>query len=194
MTDDTRTNDADATTNIEGPDQTRATITAFLQRLGTGDVPGLVELFADDASWEVPGDAANVPWLGRRTRDLIPGFFSSLAELTVREAFHIDRTVFDGSDAVLIGHARLSFTPASTTIDTAFAIHITVADDGKISSFYMFEDTWSVALAVRPGLSGVPARPPLTAARKKTDFPKEAWWRRHPRLLTWRTTKAGGRA
>jgi len=111
----------------------------------------------------VPGDAANVPWLGRRTPDLIPGFFSSMAELTVREAFDIERTLVDGSDAVLIGHARLSFIPASTTIETPFAIHITVAGDGKINSFYMFEDSWSVALAARPALSGVPTRPPLAA-------------------------------
>ena len=166
MTNETRTNDT-AGTNVTRSDRTRATLAAFLGHMGAGDVSGLVELFAGDASWEVPGDAANVPWLGRRTPDLIPGFFSAMAELTVREAFDIEHTLVDGSDAVLIGHARLRFIPAGTTIDTPFAIHITVADDGNINSFSMFEDSWSVALAARPELSEVPPRPPT--ARAESD-------------------------
>ena len=36
MTDETPTNDAAGTTDVTRSDRTRATLTAFLQRLGTG--------------------------------------------------------------------------------------------------------------------------------------------------------------
>lgn len=137
---------------------TRATLDTFLKRMGGGDVAGVVELFADDASWDVPGDVANVPWLGKRERQQIHGFFATMAEHTVREAFDIHHTVVDGDNAVIVGRARLAFTPAGTTIDTPFAIHIVVDPDSRIMRFAMFEDSWSVALAARPELSDVPAR------------------------------------
>ncbi len=132
--------------------RTEAAVGDLLRCIGAGDIPELVTLFAPDAVWEVPGDAEHLPWLGRRTREEIPGFFSAMAELTIRERFDVERTILTGEDAVLIGHARVIYTPTGAPIDTPFAIHLTVAEDG-IKSFYMFEDSWSAALAARPAIS-----------------------------------------
>jgi ketosteroid isomerase-like protein len=129
--------------------RTKTAVNDLLTCIATGDIPGLLRLFAEEAVWEVPGDTENLPWLGKRSRDQIPGFFSAMAELTTREAFDINRTIIDGEDAVLIGHARLIFKPTGARIDTPFAIHIAVAEHG-ITSFYMFEDSWSAALAAQP--------------------------------------------
>jgi len=122
--------------------RTETAVEDLLRCVAAGDIPELVALFAPDAVWEVPGDAEHLPWLGRRTREEIPGFFSAMAELTIHT----------GEDAVLIGHARVIYTPTGAPIDTPFAIHLTVAEDG-IKSFYMFEDSWSAALAARPATS-----------------------------------------
>ena len=129
--------------------RTETAVNALLTCMATGDIPGLLALFAEEAVWEVPGDNENLPWVGKRSRDQIPGFFSAMAELTTREVFDIDRTVVNGEDAVLIGHARLIFNPTGALIKTPFAIHLIVTDHG-ITSFYMFEDSWSAALAAQP--------------------------------------------
>jgi hypothetical protein len=88
--------------------------------------------------------------VGRRTVDGIPAFFRTLSELTDRELFDVERIVVDGTTAVLIGRARLAVRATGKVIDTPFAIDIIVRPDGLISRFYMFEDSWGVAWAVRP--------------------------------------------
>jgi ketosteroid isomerase-like protein len=113
---------------------------------------------AENATWEVPGDTANVPWLGKRVGAEIADFFAAMAESSTREAFDVEHGVFDGPNAVLIGRARVIFTSNGNTIDTPFALHFVVGEDDRITSVYMFEDSWSVALAVRPTLADVPAR------------------------------------
>ena len=55
---------------------TAEVVHAFLERLGTGDVEGVTELFADDIDWWAPGTV--LPWAGRRSRrSEVPEFFRS---------------------------------------------------------------------------------------------------------------------
>ncbi|KUM99507.1 hypothetical protein AQI95_39005 [Streptomyces yokosukanensis] len=131
-------------------DQTRDVVNELLKRLGQGDIPAVVELFADDAHWEIPGDPEIVPWVGRRQVDAIPEFFRTMGGLTDRELFEIERVVVDGSNAVLIGRARVVVRSTGKVIDTPFAVDIVVNAEGRISRYYMFEDSWGVALALRP--------------------------------------------
>ncbi|MFB7629512.1 nuclear transport factor 2 family protein [Streptomyces sp. NPDC056149] len=130
--------------------RTRDVVNELLKRIGEGDVPAVVELFADDADWEIPGDPEIVPWVGRRTVAGIPGFFRTMGELTDRELFDVERVVVDGPNAVLIGRARVVVRSTGKTIDTPFAVDIVVNPEGRISRYYMFEDSWGVAQAVRP--------------------------------------------
>ncbi|WP_274911111.1 nuclear transport factor 2 family protein [Streptomyces sp. WZ-12] len=130
--------------------RTRDVVNELLKRIGEGDVPAVVELFADDADWEIPGDPEIVPWVGRRTVAGIPDFFRTMGELTDRELFDVERVVVDGPNAVLIGRARVVVRSTGKTIDTPFAVDIVVNPEGRISRYYMFEDSWGVAQAVRP--------------------------------------------
>ncbi|AKA06637.1 nuclear transport factor 2 family protein [Streptomyces noursei] len=130
--------------------QTRDVVNELLKRIGEGDVPAVVELFADDAHWEIPGDPGIVPWVGRRTVAGIPDFFRTMNRLTIRELFEIERVVVDGPNAVLIGRARVVVRSTGKVIDTPFAVDIVVNPEGRISRYYMFEDSWGVARAVRP--------------------------------------------
>ncbi|GAA0354489.1 nuclear transport factor 2 family protein [Streptomyces blastmyceticus] len=131
-------------------DQTRDVVNELLKRMGEGDIPAVVELFADDAHWEIPGDPEIVPWVGRRQVDAIPEFFRTMGGLTDRELFEIERVIVDGSNAVLIGRARVVVRSTGKVIDTPFAVDIVVNAEGRISRYYMFEDSWGVALALRP--------------------------------------------
>ncbi|MEU9337077.1 nuclear transport factor 2 family protein [Streptomyces sp. NPDC048290] len=131
-------------------DQTRDVVTRFLKHLGEGDIPAVAGLFADDAHWEIPGDPEIVPWVGRRTAADIPDFFETMGRLTVRELFEIDRVLVDGSNAVLIGRARVVVRATDKVIDTPFALDIVVDAKGRISRYYMFEHSLTVAQAMRP--------------------------------------------
>ncbi|MFE5842374.1 nuclear transport factor 2 family protein [Streptomyces niveus] len=136
-------------------DQTRSVVNELLARLGAGDIAGFTELFAADAHWEIPGDPKIVPWVGRRRVSEIPDLFATMSELTDRELFDIERIVVDGPNAVLIGRARLVVRATGRTIDTLFAIDIVVNPEGRVTRYYMFEDTLDVA-------SAMGARPELT--------------------------------
>jgi ketosteroid isomerase-like protein len=131
-------------------DKTRTTVNELLARLGEGDIAGFAELFAHDAHWEIPGDPEIAPWVGRRKVDEIPDFFRTIGEHTDRELFDVERIVIDGPHAVLIGRARVVVRATGRTIDTPFAIDIIVNGEGRISRYYMFEDSHCVAQAVRP--------------------------------------------
>jgi uncharacterized protein len=128
--------------------KTRSVVDELLKRIGTGDIEGAVELFAHDAVWEVPGDPAIVPWVGRRPVEKIPDFFLTIGALTNRELFDVERIIVDGPNAVLIGRARVVVRSTDKVIDTPFAIDIVVNPEGRISRYYMFEDSWNVAQGV----------------------------------------------
>src|SRR5271170_2856348 len=125
-------------------EKTRSVVNEFLKRIAEGDIPGVVALFAGDAVLEIPGDPNIVPWVGRRTVDSIPGFFQTMGEHTDRELFDVERIIVDGPNAVLIGRARVVVRATGKVIDTPFAVDIIVDPEGRISRYYMFEDSWSV--------------------------------------------------
>jgi ketosteroid isomerase-like protein len=127
--------------------RTRTAVNAFLARMGSGDIDGCVALFAEDGHWEIPGDPAIVPWVGARKVSEIPDFFRTIGTLTDREAFDVEHVLVDGEHAVLIGRARVVVRATGRVADTPFAIHVTVNAEGRITRFYMFEDSWSVARA-----------------------------------------------
>ncbi|MEY9844512.1 nuclear transport factor 2 family protein [Streptacidiphilus sp. MAP5-3] len=129
-------------------ENTRSVVEELLKRVGAGDIEGVVELFARDAVWEIPGDPAIVPWVGRRSVENIPEFFETIGAYTDRELFDVERVVVDGPNAVLIGRARVVVRSTGKVIDTPFAIDIVVNHEGRISRYYMFEDSWRVAQGV----------------------------------------------
>jgi ketosteroid isomerase-like protein len=130
-------------------DETRGVVNQLLERLGGGDIAGVVELFAEDAHWEIPGDPDLAPWVGRRKTHEIADFFRTIGEHTDRELFEIERIVVDGPYAVLIGRARVAVRTTGQIIDTPFAVDIVVNSEGRISRYYMFEDSLSVARAMQ---------------------------------------------
>ena len=53
----------------------------FFTRFGAGDIPGLLDLFADTIDFTVNG-APNIPWAGRHShRDELTEFFSSFGQV-----------------------------------------------------------------------------------------------------------------
>jgi len=67
-------------------------------------------------------------------------FFAHMGNHVDRKAFDIDRIVVDGQDAVVLGRAIVTVRATGKLMDTLFAVHIVVEEDGRISRFVMFED------------------------------------------------------
>jgi ketosteroid isomerase-like protein len=83
---------------------TAEVVHAFLERLGTGDVQGVTELFADDIDWWAPGTV--LPWAGRRSRrSEVPEFFRVLESACVpaETRVEVEKVLIDGEDAVVFG-------------------------------------------------------------------------------------------
>jgi len=132
-------------------EQTRATVDKFYARIGAGDISGVIDLLSDDFSWEIPGDSETVPWAGKRTTPTaVEEFFAHMGNHVDRKAFDIDRIVVDGQDAVVLGRAIVTVRATGKLMDTLFAVHIVVEEDGRISRFVMFEDSWHVSESMRP--------------------------------------------
>ena len=131
--------------------QTRASVDTFYARVGAGDISGVTELLTDDFHWEIPGDTENVPWLGKRnTAGAVEEFFTHMGSHVDRKAFDIDRVVADGQDAVVLGRAVVTVRSTGKLMDTLFAAHLVVEEDGRISRFFMYEDSWHVASCLQP--------------------------------------------
>jgi len=43
--------------------QTSVTVDKFYQRIGAGDIGGVIDLLSDDIHWDIPGDIETVAWL-----------------------------------------------------------------------------------------------------------------------------------
>ncbi|MCC5574862.1 nuclear transport factor 2 family protein [Microtetraspora sp. AC03309] len=129
------------------PQTTPEIVDAFFARFAEGDLPGLLDLFADRVDFLVPG-APNVPWTGARSgKDEIAEFFTLLGkELTPAEEFTIDATVIEDGHAVVTGRSRFGVVSTGKPFTNEFALHFTVAD-GRITGYRMHEDSHAISVA-----------------------------------------------
>jgi len=126
------------------------TLNEFFTRFGAGDGEALLDLFADEVDWNVPGSPA-VPWTGaRRTKAEIAEFFGiAAAEVERTESFTVDHVLADGEHAVALGAFTHVIRATGKPFHSDFALHITVAD-GLIRRYHMFEDGYAAAGAFTP--------------------------------------------
>lgn len=127
---------------------TRATLKEFDRRMANGE--DVASLFAEDASFEIPGATEIVPWIGERTgRAAVGAYFAALdTEHLVRDHFTVERTFADGEFAVRTGRLRSQVRTTGVWMELRFAIELTIKD-GLITHYFMHEDSWEVAEAVR---------------------------------------------
>jgi uncharacterized protein len=132
-------------------ERVKAAVTEYFRRLSTGDRDKVVELFADDVRWDIPGATEFVPWLGpRRNRAEVREFFDQLDKGLIPDRFDMERVLADGPHAVAVGRLRGTIRATGKVIDSAFTIQFEVDDDGLISKYLLLEDSWHIANAVRP--------------------------------------------
>lgn len=129
---------------------TATVLDSFFTRFGAGDIPGLLDLFADTIDFGVNG-APNIPWAGDRSdRAELTEFFNSFGQvLSPPEEFTISTQVIDGDNAVVLGRNRFEVLATGKKFVNDFALHFTV-EDGKITGYHMYEDSYAISTAFTP--------------------------------------------
>lgn len=122
---------------------TRDTVQAFFDAQAAGEPQAVVDLFAPDATWVIPGDPSLVPWVGARDRDGIPAYLVAQAENATATSFTMHKVLVDGENAVALGRFGYRFASGGS-IDDPFAAHLVVRD-GLIHSFIIHEDSLNLA-------------------------------------------------
>ena len=120
----------------------------FLRRLGTDAKPdAVVELFADDACWDVPGDASAFPWIGKHHgTQAVRTLLTEMAAQLERIRLDIDDILASDTRAVIVGQLASRVKPTGRMMTTGFVIILTIAD-GRITRFQMLEDSFAVSQA-----------------------------------------------
>ncbi|HEX2316054.1 MAG TPA: nuclear transport factor 2 family protein [Thermomonospora sp.] len=131
---------------------TEEVIEEYLRRSGEGDPDRIAALYAEAVGWRVNwpvDDHPAVPWIRpRSTRaDVADHYrtFGRLCEGTVT----LDRVLYDGPHAVLIGESVQTVRTTGRTFTMRFALHLTVRD-GLIVQHHMYEDSQAVLEAFVP--------------------------------------------
>ncbi|MFF4231426.1 nuclear transport factor 2 family protein [Streptomyces sp. NPDC001820] len=123
------------------------TVDAFFANFGSGNLPGMLDLFADQVDFNVAG-APNVPWAGARsTKDELAEFFGLFGQvLTAPDKFEITTKISEGNDAVVIANCVFGVVATGKKFTNGYALHFTVVD-GQIVRYHMYEDSYAISEA-----------------------------------------------
>lgn len=130
--------------------RSRAVVEEFLRHLDRQDADALQALFAAEIDWYVPGSAA-LPWTGRRTRreEVAPYFTTMWPHFAPGSSIVTpERFIVDGGDVVLLAVFTHTVLANGREFTTPVAMHLGV-DDGRIVRMHLYEDTLTVAEALR---------------------------------------------
>lgn len=114
---------------------------------GRGDIPGILNLLAENVSWQgVYGAAAHVPMAGqRRGKAAVDEFFKLVSAHETFSTFEPREFVAAGNKVVALGHYT-GKTSIGKTFDADFAMVFTV-ENGKVTAFQEFTDSAAINAA-----------------------------------------------
>ncbi|MDT0431161.1 MULTISPECIES: nuclear transport factor 2 family protein [Streptomyces] len=133
---------------------TRTVVKELSRRIGEGDPEGIASLHAERVDWKLDWPETDLgrtatPWIRpRSTRVDVAAHYRELGEHHVPEgaASEIDRFLFDGDDAVMLGEIRRTARPTRRAYRARFAPHLT-AEGGLVTRHHVYEDSLAVARA-----------------------------------------------
>ena len=106
---------------------------------GTGDIPGLLALFAEDIEWTVP-EIENAAFAGNRTgTDAVARFFTELTEAEDITRFEPLEFIAEGDKVVVLGESESTVRATGRTYQTDW-VHVFHVHDGKVKEFQEFFD------------------------------------------------------
>ena len=112
------------------------------------DIPGLLELYAEDAEWDYPS-VKELPYGGpRRGRDEIRQFFDTLAEVEETLDFQQSEFIAQADKVVVLGNYRARVKSTGRVLESHF-VHVVTIRSGRMQRFELYFDTAAAAEAYR---------------------------------------------
>jgi ketosteroid isomerase-like protein len=124
---------------------TQTIVEKFLQFLGSRELENLVQLFADNVDWNIPGDTSAATWLGERSsKTEVTDFFRTLWLATESLSAEIHKIFIQQSDVVITGSFVTRMLQTKKVVESIFFIHFTVQDN-LIVKYTLLEDSYAVS-------------------------------------------------
>jgi len=110
------------------------------QLFKSGKIDELLNLYADDFSWELPL-VEGTPFGGKvRGREAVTQFFVDLDKAEENLTFETEEFIPHGDKVVVLGNFSWRAKATNKTYQSRFA-HLVTVRDGKIVGFYEYMDT-----------------------------------------------------
>lgn len=104
----------------------------------------IVDLFADQVDWDMPGNESKFPWVGKRsTKQEVAAFFTEFRNYIEPVSFEVEFCAFEGEHAVVVGALTSKILKYDKLFSTAFTIVIKV-QEGKIVKYHFLEDSYKL--------------------------------------------------
>ncbi|MGH8809288.1 MAG: nuclear transport factor 2 family protein [Noviherbaspirillum sp.] len=130
-------------------EQSKQLIMQGYQMFQAGNIPGLLQLFADDAEW-VGTQTEHVPFSGSyHGRQEVGQFFAELDRAQEAQYFTPQDVIAEGDKVVVTGQAKWTVRATGQSYETPW-VHIFTVRGGKIAKFQQFNDTAAVRKAFKP--------------------------------------------
>ncbi|WP_312400281.1 nuclear transport factor 2 family protein [Sphingobacterium sp.] len=121
--------------------QTKDVVYTFFDILSGKSNEKIVNLFADEVDWDMPGNTERFTWLGKRsTKDECANFFEEHPKMVEQEKFEIDFISFNGENAVAVGNLSAKILKYNKNYSSSFSAIFKVKN-GRIIKYYFMEDS-----------------------------------------------------
>lgn len=120
----------------------------FFKRIATAeDVNEIAQLVSEQVDWYVAGNLTTVPWIGRKHgRKGVAEFYTQIREQLTSERFEMKDRLVKDSRVMAVGELASRVKKTGRLIETEFVLDM-IIDDGLITRFRMFEDSYAVSHA-----------------------------------------------
>ncbi|HEY0845859.1 MAG TPA: nuclear transport factor 2 family protein [Noviherbaspirillum sp.] len=119
------------------------------QRFQNKDIPGLLDLFADDIEW-IGARTEELPFAGEyHGKNEVGQYFSQLDQAQEALQFEPKDCIAEGDRVVVTGQSRWTVRSTGQTYDNPW-VHVFTLRDGKVARFEQYNDTAAALKAYRP--------------------------------------------
>ncbi|MFD1769192.1 nuclear transport factor 2 family protein [Sphingobacterium suaedae] len=130
-------------------DKTGEFIKDFLKYMQERDLKNLMNLFAEDVDWEIPGDTERLKWLGlRKNKTDVELLFKQLWEETRPISAKIHKILSDQDEAIIKGEFITKMLRTNKDVNSIFFIHFKL-QNMRIAEYTLLEDSYAVSEAVK---------------------------------------------
>ena len=126
-----------------------AVVQQAYEAVGRHDIPAVLSLLMDDVEWMLQGPST-IPFAGtRHGHEGVAEFFTLVESNLEFQQFELRDFVSQGDTVVVIGYERNLIKPTGRAFDQEWA-HVYTLKDGKIATFWAFENTAAYMEAFKP--------------------------------------------